>query len=102
MSVYAIARNLVGFSSSSLRVKVNQVEGTYARVTTADLRDAGTRLVLDVAQIEYEQPEYVLVRTDGTVGFFGPLTDAERKAEQALVEAAEFEHYAMLDRMGIY
>ena len=51
---YGIARGLVGFSSSSLRVRIERTEGSYAWVRTADIADAGTPLVLDASQIEAE------------------------------------------------
>lgn len=54
---YAIASGLRGFSSSSLRVFVERETEHYAWVITADLRDAGTRLVLDADKlIPIEEP----------------------------------------------
>lgn len=54
---YAVAYELQGFGYTSLRVNVTRVEGTYAWCRTADLRDAGTPLILDLSQIEWE-PEW--------------------------------------------
>jgi len=50
-SYYAIASNLIGFRSNTLRVKVLRSEGNYRWVITADILDAGTRLCLDSSQI---------------------------------------------------
>lgn len=52
---YALASGLRGFSSSSLRVRIVKVlpDETVA-VRTADLRDAGTLLCLDPAQLTPE------------------------------------------------
>ena len=53
--MYAIANNLKGFGeATSLRVNVTRQEGDYVWVITCDLRDVGTRLVLDRSQIEPE------------------------------------------------
>jgi hypothetical protein len=49
--MYALATGLVGFSSDTLRVRVVRQEGAYVWVRTADLRDAGTPLTLDAAQV---------------------------------------------------
>ena len=55
MNTYAIASGLVGFSSDSLRVRVERVEGEYVFVRTADLREtAGIPLCLSADQIRYE------------------------------------------------
>lgn len=51
---YALAHNLRGFATSTLRVKVLRDEGGLVWVMTADLTDAGTHLVLNKEQIERE------------------------------------------------
>lgn len=51
-ATYALAHRLVGFRSTTLRVRVLERRAGYAWVITADLLDAGTRLVLDEAQVE--------------------------------------------------
>jgi|GEM_PF-3994485 len=51
--MYALASNLIGFSSSTLRVKVTRTDRHYAWVMTADLQDAGTWLVLDISQVKF-------------------------------------------------
>lgn len=66
---YAVAHNLIGFKSSSLRVKVTRIDGDNYFVTTADLLDAGTRLVLAGDQIAPEEPETVLTYKTGLVSF---------------------------------
>jgi hypothetical protein len=66
---YATAHNLVGFASTTLRVKITRTSGDYVWVTTADLLDTGTALVLDTAQIEGEQPEAVIIHKNGLVAF---------------------------------
>ena len=49
---YAIASGLKGFGiHTSLRVRVLEVRGDYVWVITADMADAGTRLVLDPSQL---------------------------------------------------
>jgi hypothetical protein len=68
-NTHAIAHNLRGFRSSTLRVFVTRVEGAYVWVRTADLIDAGTPLVLDAAQVEPEQPVTVERHADGLVWF---------------------------------
>ena len=55
---YALASKLVGFSSTTLRVQVLRSEGDYRWVITADLRDAGTKLVLDASQVR-DEPDAV-------------------------------------------
>ena len=50
----ALASGLVGFPSTTLRVRVTRTEGNYAWVVTADLLDAGTKLVLDASQVSPE------------------------------------------------
>lgn len=69
MTKYAIAHNVKGFKSTSIRVKVTRVDGNYAFVVTADLLDAGTKLVLDINQIEYEKPAEVQQYITGLVLF---------------------------------
>lgn len=49
---HALAHDLIGFPTSTLRVRVLDSNELYVWVITADLLDAGTRLVLDQAQIE--------------------------------------------------
>lgn len=50
---YALAFRLVGFPSSTLRVRVREIQhGRYAIVHTADLLDAGTMLLLDIDKLE--------------------------------------------------
>lgn len=49
---YALAHNLKGFASSTLRVIVNEQRDGLAWIRTADLLDAGTPLTIDEAQIE--------------------------------------------------
>jgi hypothetical protein len=66
---YGIATKLRGFQSESLRVKVTREEGKYTWVTTADLLDAGTHLVLDTSQVTPEEPETVLIHKEGLVAF---------------------------------
>lgn len=52
---YAIAYGVRGFGKvSHIRVCVTRVEGDYVWCRTASLRDAGTPLVLDLSQIEWE------------------------------------------------
>lgn len=53
--LYAIATGLRGFASDSLRVLVVRAEGPNVWVRTADLRDAGTPLVLDASQVTLEE-----------------------------------------------
>jgi len=68
-SQYAVASGLIGFRSSTLRVKVTRQEGPYTWIVTADLLDAGTPLVLDTAQVTPEVPETVLMHKAGMVAF---------------------------------
>ena len=49
---HALAHDLIGFKTSTLRVRVLDSNELYVWVITADLLDAGTRLVLDQKQIE--------------------------------------------------
>ena len=53
-SPYFFATNLVGFRSDVLRVRVLERRSGYVWVITADLLDAGTRLVLSEAQVQEE------------------------------------------------
>lgn len=71
MTTYAIAHNLIGFRSSSLRVKVTRQEPGYVWVITADLLDAGTKMVLDPSQVEAEQPVTYPIHQTGLVAFAG-------------------------------
>lgn len=58
--MYALAKNLVGFRSSTLRVKVlKQHSADQVSIITADLLDAGTRLTLDASQLEAIEDEAV-------------------------------------------
>lgn len=68
---YALAHNLIGFKSSTLRVIVTREERGNVWVTTADLLDAGTQLVLDASQVEPDPSEFVEVisHKDGLVSF---------------------------------
>lgn len=61
MTEYGIAHNLRGFRASSLRVAIERRERNYVWVRTADLLDAGTRLVLDASQVEPETASTVTV-----------------------------------------
>lgn len=49
--MYFFATNLVGFRSTTLRVRVTERRAGYVWVVTADLLDAGTKLVLADAQV---------------------------------------------------
>ena len=49
--MYALASGLVGFPSSSLRVRVVRTDARYVWVVTADLLDAGTPLTLNAGQV---------------------------------------------------
>jgi hypothetical protein len=66
---YAVASNLRGFSCDTLRVKVIRSEGNCRWVVTADLLDAGTKLVLDASQVEAEAPEKMQLHKNGLVMF---------------------------------
>lgn len=67
--MYAIATRLIGFRSSTLRVRITERRGDYVWVITADLLDAGTKLVLDASQIEVEGESEVVRHRDGLVSF---------------------------------
>jgi hypothetical protein len=67
---YAVAYNLVGFPTSSLRVWVREELGNYVNVVTASVLDCGTQLTLNRSQIEYEwewEEELPLRHVDGLV-----------------------------------
>lgn len=49
---YFFATDLVGFRSSTLRVRVTERRAGYVWCITADLLDAGTRLVLGDDQVQ--------------------------------------------------
>lgn len=69
-NTYAIASGLRGFGTSELRVRVREIRDGVAFVVTADLRDAGTPLVLDPDQVRAEpQTTTVVSHRDGLVGF---------------------------------
>jgi len=71
--MYALASDLIGFRSPTLRVRVERSEPNYVWVTTADLLDAGTKLVLDPKQVralpEYEPAGWM--HKDGLVALVG-------------------------------
>lgn len=52
--MYALASGMVGFRSSTLRVRVTDRRDGCVWVITADLLDAGTRLVLNPSQVTPE------------------------------------------------
>jgi len=52
--MYALASGLVGFRSSSLRVRVLEHRDGCVWVRTADLADAGTALVLDESKVDFD------------------------------------------------
>jgi hypothetical protein len=67
---YAIARNLKGFGTDTLRVKVLRVASPYdVIVVTADLVDAGTTLAISPEQLTPEEPETVSFHKSGLVAF---------------------------------
>ena len=76
-NTYALATGLRGFgpNNTTLRVRVERAEGAYVWVRTADLRDAGTALVLDASQVEYLEDEEAAPAPykalDGCVGEWG-------------------------------
>lgn len=57
-ATFALATSLIGFRTSTLRVRVIDRRDGCVWVITADLIDVGTRLVLDPSQVE-ELPDYV-------------------------------------------
>jgi len=79
---HAVAHNLVGFSSSSLRVIVTRQQGDYCWVTTADLQDVGTKLVLDRFQVVPEEDTTTVVRHPaGLVSIFPEVDTPEEIAD---------------------
>lgn len=55
LPAYAVAYGVKGFGRiSHIRVNVTRVEGDCVWCRTADIRDAGTPLVLSLSQIEWE------------------------------------------------
>ncbi len=69
--MYAIAHPVFGFRSSSLRVRVLRDMGTCCEVITADLSDAGTRLVLDKSKLSPEADVSGLYYPGGLVELCG-------------------------------
>jgi len=71
MARHGLASNLVGFSSPSLRVRIEREEPAAGLVfvRTADLRDVGTPLCLRAEQVQAEEPTQVLRHRDGLVSF---------------------------------
>jgi hypothetical protein len=67
--MYALASGLVGFSSSTLRVRVTEVRDGYAWVRTADLLSAGVPLTLRADQISPIESETVVSHRSGLVTF---------------------------------
>jgi len=66
--LHGIASGLFGFGMDSLRVIVTRREDGLVWVTTADLADVGTRLVLDRAQVRIlPEAEGGLLHRDGLV-----------------------------------
>lgn len=69
---YAIAHNLIGFRSTTLRVKIERIANeSNINVRTADLLDAGTPLTLDPVrhQLENEVAETYEMAKGGLVIF---------------------------------
>ena len=66
---YGIASGLIGFRSSALRVRLLEQRDGCVWVVTADLLDAGTRLVLDEAQFTAESASVGLRHKEGLVIF---------------------------------
>jgi hypothetical protein len=76
MSRYFLATGLVGFRSSTLRVRETERRDGYSWVVTADLLDAGTKLVLDESQVVTPADEPVVAgfrHRDGLVTLAGAL-----------------------------
>ena len=67
----ALASGLVGFPSTTLRVRVTRTEGAYVWATTADLLDAGTKLVLDASQVSPETASEAVRHSNGLVTMGG-------------------------------
>lgn len=67
--MYANAYGLVGFRSSSLRVRVVEQRDGYVWCVTASLLDAGTPLTLNASQIEmeWEWEDDAVIHVDGLV-----------------------------------
>ncbi len=70
-AMYAIASNLVGLPSSTLRVRIVRDVADCYEVVTADLLDAGTRLMLSKSKVALEgaPTSTLLSHKDGLVGF---------------------------------
>lgn len=66
--MYAIA-SVVGFRSSTLRVRIVRDVADCYEVVTCDLLDSGTHLMLSKSKVTVETPSTVLVHKDGFVGF---------------------------------
>ncbi len=68
---YAIATDLKGFPTSTLRVKITRFIGYgHYNVITADLRDSGTQLVLTEDQLQpCDDTTETWIHKDGLVGF---------------------------------
>lgn len=71
IGTYALASNLRGFASSTLRVKVTRVNEAAGLVwvRTADLLSAGVPLVLSADQVTAIVPETVSFHKTGLVAF---------------------------------
>ena len=70
LNQYAVASNLKGFKSETLRVKIVRIaSASQIVVRTADLLDSGTALVLSPEQLKIEEPEMVLTHKNGLVAF---------------------------------
>ena len=69
-NTFALASGLIGFRSSTLRVRVTERRNGLVWCRTADLQDAGTPLVLRDDQVRDEPSEFfnVLVHAAGFVG----------------------------------
>lgn len=52
--MYTTASGLIGFQSTILRVRITRTQGRNVWVTTADLLDSGTQLVIDASQVTPE------------------------------------------------
>ena len=71
LPAYAIAE-VVGFEISALRVKVTRIDerSGNAWITTADMVDAGTSLVVDLDKVTFEhETEEVLIHRYGFLAF---------------------------------
>lgn len=65
---YALANNLVGFASSTLRVRIEQVLSPRdILVRTADLLNAGTLLNLNASQLQAIDNEHSVRHTTGLI-----------------------------------